>query len=205
MATGGWRTSLTLDCHYEWVDTRDTQSFPLEEFVDQVHAVLGREVARVDDPAASRPGEDPSDAIGWHPSGDAVDEEDHRHVSARPAYDPESWRYFDLLDVAYLDGLAVIEFHWTAPGTPTLRYLVLCAVSIAIRNGVTEHTPRIAAYLVRTHLRYLLSPGWREQVSRIWLGRDRVLIQPAGPQYERTQAVLDQLWTRAPQDESSPG
>lgn len=43
----------------------------------------------------------------------------------RPNYDAETWRHFELVDLAYLDEMVLVEFAWTDPATDNRRPLVL--------------------------------------------------------------------------------
>ena len=138
--------------------------------VARVRAVLKREVERVDDPVAGVAGGDPSDENGWYPArgGPA-----RAPRIGRPFYNAETWRWFELVDVAYVDELVVVVFRWTDPATPpALRYVIFCHVD---RVAAVDS----AAWIVRMQLRRQLAPGWRERLEHRWLGRHHpVLFRP---------------------------
>ena len=131
---------------------------PAEGIVQAVREILADEIDRV-----SHPGPRPDDHDGWHAIGDP-DPTSPGH----PRFDPKTWQYFQLRDVAVIDGLIAIAFTWTEPRTPPLTYLLLTHP----RPGSIH----AAATSARSHLRALLAPGWRERVERQWLDHDRVLI-----------------------------
>jgi hypothetical protein len=134
--------------------------------LDAVRASIAREVERVDDPVAGVPGGDPSDADGWHPTTASLRA---RSNIGQPYYDPETWRWFQLVDVAYLDELVIIEFRWADPTTPQLRYIFICHVD-------QVSSVETAASVVRAQLRLQLAPGWRDRLGHRWVGNDRVLL-----------------------------
>jgi hypothetical protein len=134
--------------------------------LEAVRAVIAREVERVDDPVAGVPGGDPSDSAGWHPTTPSLRE---RSRIGRPYYNPETWRWFQLVDLAYLDELVIVEFRWTDPTTPKLRYIFICHVD-------QVPSAQAAGSIVRVQLRSQLAPGWRERLGHRWLGTDRVLL-----------------------------
>ena len=134
--------------------------------LEAVRAAIAREVERVDDPVARVPGGDPSDAAGWHPAG--VGARDRSGIG-EAYYNAETWRWFDLVDLAYLDELVIIEFRWADPSTPPLRYLLVCHVD-------RVSSADFAGWVVRSQLRAQLAPGWRDRLGHRWLGHDRVLL-----------------------------
>ena len=147
-----------------------------------VRKMLAAEIDRV-----SHPGPRPDDHEGWHAIGDP-----DPTAPGHPHFDPETWQYFQLRDVAIIDELIAIAFAWTEPRTPPLTYLVLTHP----RPGSTD----AAASNARSHLRALLAPGWRERVERHWLDRDRVLISRSerqrSPYVEaEIKAELQRRWT----------
>lgn len=48
-----------------------------------------------------------------------------RPSPGRPYHNAETWRWFRLVDLAFLDELVIVEFRWTEPATPPLKYLFL--------------------------------------------------------------------------------
>ncbi|HMK95922.1 MAG TPA: hypothetical protein VK425_00155, partial [Acidimicrobiales bacterium] len=113
----------------------------------------------------------------------------------RPYYNAETWRWFELVDLAYLDELVIVEFRWANPATPPLRYLFVCHVD-------QVSSAELAASVVRSQLRAQLAPGWRERLGHRWLGPDRVLLWR---QEERGQALREKTsWSyRSAQAERS--
>ena len=98
-----------------------TSSQEAAQILDAVEAMIARERERVDDPVTGVSGGDPSDGVGWR----SLRGGDKRPGS--PYYNADTWRWFQLVDLAYLDDLIVVEFRWTEPTTPTdLRYLLFC-------------------------------------------------------------------------------
>lgn len=154
------------------------------DVLDAVRVVIAREVERVGDPVAGVAGGDPSDVPGWHagpadgtPSG-----------PGRPYYNAEAWRYFEVVDVAHVDEMVLVEFSWTDPATPDLRYLLFCHV-----DRLT--TAESAAMVVRSQLRTALAPGWRERLARHWLSNRKVLLLRNN---DVKQRVLDEhRWIQA--------
>jgi len=142
-----------------------------------VRASIAREVERVEDPVAGVPGGDPSDVAGWHPTTASLRE---RSNIGQPYYDPETWRWFQLVDVAYLDELVIIEFRWADPTTPHLRYIFICHVD-------QVSSVETAASVVRAQLRVQLAPGWRDRLGHRWVGNDRVLLWRQGQQRQRAR------------------
>lgn len=168
--------------------------------LEVVRRAIATEVERVDDPAAGVPGGDPSDVIGWHPYAGPASPDDQARPG-HPYYNPETWRYFQLVDVAYLDGLVIVEFRWPDPATPPLRYLLICHVE---GTGSAE----AAGYVVRTALRAQLAPGWRERLGHRWLDRDLVLLWRRDEHMQQTRE--DASWSRDPRlqsatDQPAPG
>ena len=148
---------------------------------EAVRAILEGEVDRV-----RHPGPRPDDREGWHPGGDP-----DSVGPGRPVFDPETWRYFELRDVAVIDGLILIAFGWTEPPTPPLTYLTI--------SHPRPGSIHAAASSTRGALRALLRPGWRSRVERRWLDRDRVLIFPnrkRGSQHleDEIAADLERRW-----------
>jgi hypothetical protein len=139
---------------------------PAQAVLDAVRAVIAREVERVDDPVAGVAGGDPSDVAGWHPG--SLD--GPPGGPGRPSYDAETWRHFELVDLAYIDEMVLVEFAWTDPTTPDLRYLIFCHV-----DQLT--TAESAGLVVRSQLRSALAPGWRERLAHDWLSRRKVLLR----------------------------
>ena len=142
------------------------------EVLDAVRSVLLHEVERVDAPAAG-PDADSLDRVGWHP---LVPPPGAATGVGQPGFEPETWRWFELVDLAYLDEMVVVEFRWTDPATPRLRYLLHCSVD-------QLSTAQDVALIVRTALRRQLRSGWRERLGHHWLGHDRVVLL-AGPTRE---------------------
>lgn len=124
-----------------------------------VRALLLKETDRVDNPRVI-----PEDRSGWHAMKPIAE-----NASGFPHYRPESWRWFDLIDVGYVDEMALIVFRWTDPTTPELRYSFL-----AHADGLANADA--AATVVRGQLRRLLEPGWRDRVEKRWISNDQVLI-----------------------------
>lgn len=145
-----------------------------EEILDAVRTVLAHEVERVAAPA-SGPDTGPSDRAGWHP---LVPSPSAAPDGGQPAFEPETWQWFELVDLAYLDEMVVVEFRWTDPATPRLRYLLHCSVD-------QLSTAQDVALIVRTTLRKQLRPGWRERLGHHWLGHDRVVLLPGHAQKDR--------------------
>lgn len=134
--------------------------------LNAVRAQIECEIERVDDPMTGVPGGDPSDLAGWHAGAS------HQPGQpGRPYYDPETWRWFELVDLAVLGDLVIVEFRWSEPGVSSNRYLLMCHV-----DG-TE-TVAMAASIVRSTLRAQLRPGWRERLGHQEIGRERVLLIP---------------------------
>jgi hypothetical protein len=77
-----------------------------------VRALLLKETERVDDPRPI-----PEDQAGWHALKPLAPE-----TPGAPFYDPESWRWFELVDVGFVDEMVLVVFRWTDPSTPELRY-----------------------------------------------------------------------------------
>lgn len=103
-----------------------------------------------------------------------------------PRFDPEVWRWFALVDVAYLDRLVVVAFRWTDPETPELTYVTMLHADTT--------TVSIAAAVIRSALRSLLAPGWRDRVDRTWLDRTRVLISRPRRVHPALAALQDDQW-----------
>lgn len=168
------------------------------DLIAAVRSALLREVARVDDPLAGVPGGDPSDVTGWHPYTRPGDKPSSS--PGRPYYDAEAWRWFRLIDIAVLDNSVFVKFAWDEPDTPRLEYLGIVPVYRYTRLGAAG-----AALLVRSHMRDLLAPldalesaasnstpGWRNRVSRTWLGPNFVLVTQ--PTAESSPSDLDRAW-----------
>lgn len=133
--------------------------------LEAVRASIAREVERVDDPVAGVAGGDPSDSAGWHSTTPSLREQSS---IGRPYYSAETWRWFQLVDLAYLDELVIVEFRWTDPTTPELRYVFICHV---------DQVPSAqAAGSIVQGGRAQLAPGWRERLGHRFLGADRVLL-----------------------------
>ena len=129
-----------------------------DEVVAAIKKVLHREVERVDDPVAGVPGGDLSDRDGLHgvPPGGLPD----GPRLGLPLYDPEAWRWFDLVAVGYLDGQAFIKFAWTDPATPEARrYLHVAAAGY----GNAE----IDASLVRSTTPGTTTRWWRRSCGTV--------------------------------------
>lgn len=124
-----------------------------------VRALLLKETERVDDPQFI-----PEDRAGWHAFKPIAP-----NAAGAPHYEPESWRWFDLVDVGYVDEMVLIVFRWTDPSTPELRYSYL-----AHADGLPD--AGAAAVIVRGQLRRLLEPGWRDRVKKRWLSHTKVLV-----------------------------
>lgn len=129
------------------------------EVAVSVRALLIKETERVDDPHFI-----PEDRAGWHALDPIVP-----NAAGAPYYEPESWRWFDLIDVGYVDEMVLVVFRWTDPSTPELRYTYF-----AHADGLPD--ARAAAVIVRGQLRRLLEPGWRDRVVKRWLSRTTVLV-----------------------------
>lgn len=129
------------------------------EVVDAVRALLLKETERVEDPHFI-----PADRAGWHARKPISPS-----AAGAPYYDAESWRWFDLVDVGYVDEMVLIVFRWTDPSTPDLRYTYL-----AHADGLPNADA--AASVVRGQLRRLLEPGWRDRVIKRWLSNTQVLV-----------------------------
>lgn len=177
--------------------------------ISAIKKMIDREVERVDDVAASVPGGDPSDFSGWVPYHPDHTEEERAAQIGRPRYGPESWRWFTLVDVAILDGAAVVKFRWDEPGSPQLDHLVFIGLGRYLERGSD-----VAALVARSHLRVLLSPhdrfrgaptntapGWRNRVIRIWLAKNLVVVaHPEWPDHVtggELQERLDLFWNTA--------
>lgn len=133
------------------------------EVLAAIKAVIAREVERVDDPLAGTSGGDPSDAGGWHSHGTT----DGPGV---PYYNPETWRWFRLVDLTYLDPLVLVEFRWIDPTMPQqLLYLLFCNLGGVDSIG-------LATSVVRSELRAQIAPGWRERLHHHWIDRSHVLL-----------------------------
>ena len=139
----------------------------VKEVLDAVRSLLLEEVERVDAPVTG-PDAHPSGRAGWHP---LVPSPIAAPGTGQPVFDAETWRWFELVDLAYLDEMVVVEFRWTDPATPRLRYLLHCSVD-------QLSTAQDVALIVRTTLRRQLRPGWRERLGHHRLGHDRVLLLP---------------------------
>lgn len=124
-----------------------------------VRALLLKETERVDEPHFI-----PEDRTGWHARKPVAP-----NAAGAPYYEPESWRWFDLVDVGLVDEMVLIVFRWTDPSTPELRYSYF-----AHADGLPD--AGAAAGVVRGQLRRLLEPGWRDRVEKRWLSRTKVLI-----------------------------
>lgn len=124
-----------------------------------VRALLVKETERVDDPHFI-----PEDRPGWHALKPIASK-----AAGAPYYEPESWRWFDLVDVGYVDEMVLIVFRWTDPSTPDLRYSYL-----AHADGLPD--AGAAALIVRSQVRQLLEPGWRDRVKKRWLSHSKVLV-----------------------------
>lgn len=161
-----------------------TSSQEAAQILDAVEAMIARERERVDDPVTGVSGGDPSDGVGWR----SLRGGDKRPGS--PYYNADTWRWFQLVDLAYLDDLIVVEFRWTEPTTPTdLRYLLFCPADI-------EGSAATVAGVVRAQLRAQLAPGWRERLGHRWIGTDRVLLWRSD---EITQKSRDDYrWSSVP-------
>ena len=190
--------------------TDPTPAPSASDLIAAVRAALLREVARVDDPVAGISGGDPSDMTGWRPyiPGCAPSP-----APGRPYYDAEAWRWFRLIDVAILDNSVFVKFAWDEPDTSHVEYLAIVPVDQYAGLGAAG-----AALIVRTHMRDLLAPldalqsapsnsvpGWRNRVSRTWLGPNFALVTP--PMADRAQSILDLAWNAPPgggADDSTP-
>lgn len=159
------------------------------EVAAAVRALIAKETERVDDPHFI-----PEDRFGWHALKPAAP-----NAAGAPYYEPGSWRWFDLVDVGYVDEMVLIVFRWTDPATPELHYSYL-----AHADGLPD--AEAAALIVRSQLRQLLEPGWRDRVQKRWLSNSKVLVrrvrngddQPAAVRDRRAkleQDLHDAAWT----------
>lgn len=148
-----------------------------------------KETERVDDPRFIR-----EDRAGWHALRPITPV-----AAGAPYYEPESWRWFDLVDVGYVDEMVLIVFWWTDPLTPELRYSFL-----AHADGLPD--AGAAALIVRSQLRQPFEPGWRDRVKQRWLSQGKVLVwrdrngddQPVAVRDRRAkleQDLHDAAWT----------
>lgn len=161
-----------------------TQRLDPADVAAAVRDLLRKETDRVDDPHPI-----PEDRSGWHALNPIADD-----TAGIPLYDPESWRWFDLVDVGFVDELVLIVFRWTDPDTPELRY------------GYLAHADRLpgpdsVATVVRAQLRTLLRPGRRDRVDRQWLSTTTVLIRrgPADTDQEHSARRVEsheEMWRR---------
>lgn len=67
------------------------------ELIVSVRALLLKETERVDDPHFI-----PEDRAAWHALNPIA--------ASAPHYEPESWRWLDLVDVRYVDEMALVVF-----------------------------------------------------------------------------------------------
>lgn len=159
------------------------------EVAAAVRSLLVKETERGDDPRFI-----PEDRAGWHALKPIAPD-----AAGAPYYEPESWRWFDLVDVGYVDEMVLIVFRWTDPSTPALRYCYL-----AHADGLPD--AGAAALIVRSQLRQLLEPGWRDRVKKRWLSHSKVLVwldrnrddQPVAVRDRRAkleQDLHDAAWT----------
>lgn len=113
-----------------------------QEVAVAVRALLHKETERATDALAAR--------------ADRVRRPEARPVESYPAdmlsYEPESWRWFELVDLGYVADMVLVTFRWTDPSTPELRYCYLTPA-----GGLPNSDA--AAVLVRAQLRRLLHPG----------------------------------------------
>lgn len=143
------------------------------EVAAAIRDLLRKDTDRVEDPHPI-----PEDRGGWHAynplSADSA---------GTPVYDPETWRWFELVDLGFVDEMVLVVFRWTDPATPELRYSVL-AHADQLPNASSIAT------VVRGQLRSLLQPGWRDRVEKQWLSRDKVLIRRPQTHPDRARSAI---------------
>ncbi|MFD1722373.1 hypothetical protein [Amnibacterium endophyticum] len=143
------------------------------EVATAIRDLLRKDTDRVDDPHPI-----PEDRGGWHADNPLTPD-----APGAPVYEPESWRWFELVDVGFVDEMVLIVFRWTDPATPELRYSFL-AHADQLPNAASIAT------VIRGQLRTLLQPGWRDRVEKQWLSRDKVLIRRPHNRPDRAHSVI---------------
>lgn len=143
-----------------------------------------RDLVRKDTDRVDNPHFIPEDRIGWHATKPLKDD-----AAGAPYYEPESWRWFDLVSVGFVDEMVLISFRWTDPTTPDLRYRVLFPADGSSDAGSV-------AAIARGQLRNLLTAGWRDRVAKRWFSTSDVLIWEIRDINTEDQALKDRLTAR---------